>query len=220
MSQSGWQRVGLRWHVVLIRWQRVRGLACKGVANKNSYRMHRLAGSLFQGHRYLGAEDILGILACFGSGKDTELTALDTGISRQVLGFLLDRPRMAAVLVTERDRESIVFSDCQVEADESVVRNERVYTAPAKGQPRQRTGTSHHSVIVLSQRGSPRQVLYSCTPNFVPVSESGKPSPPSLPTIDLVLPLLAKHFGKFVVLHTDGAEAYKGRVRSVAGRGV
>ena len=87
----------------------MRGLACKGVANKFRYRIHWLAGSVFQGHRYLGAKDILGIVACFGSGKDTELTALDTGISRQVIGFLLDRLRTAAVLVTEHARKSLLL---------------------------------------------------------------------------------------------------------------
>ena len=51
--------------------------------------------------------------------------------------------------------------------------------------------------------------MYSCEPKFVPVDQRGKPSPPSLPTCDLVLPMLTKHFGEFVVLHTDGADAYR-----------
>ena len=67
-------------------------------------------------------------------------------------------------------------------------------------------------------RGSTKQVVYFCEPKYVPVSEkTGKPSPPSLPTTDLVLPLPSKHFDKRVVLHTDGAEAYRAAVEALNG---
>lgn len=132
---------------------------------------------------------------------------MDTGLYRNNVRHLLDRLRIASALVAQEQREKTIFSDCQVEADESVVRKERVYEINSEGN-KIRTGTIHHSVICLTQRGSTKQVLYLCEPKFVPVSASGKPSPPALPSTDLVLPMLTKHFGQHVVLHTDGAEAY------------
>ena len=63
------------------------------------------------------------------------------------------------------------------------------------------------------------QVMYMCEPKIVPVAASGKPSPPSLPTKDLVFPLLKKHFGKNVVLHTDGAEAYEQACKQLQAEG-
>lgn len=96
----------------------------------------------------------------------------------------------------------------QVEADETVVRKEKVYEDLPDGG-KKRTGTWHHSILGLTKRGSTKTVLYMCEPHFVPVDKNGKPSPPKLPTVDLVLPVLSKHFGNFVVLHTDGADAYR-----------
>ena len=56
-------------------------------------------------------------------------------------------------------------------------------------------------------------------PKFVPVDSRGKPGPPSLPSTDLVLPMLCKHFGQRVVLHTDGAEAYAAACKALANEG-
>ena len=104
--------------------------------------------------------------------------------------------------------EGLVFEDCQVEADETVIRKGRVYKTLPIGEKRH-IGTIHHSIIGLTQRGSTKTVVYMAEPHVVPVDAKGKPSPPSLPTTHLVLPLLTKHFGKFVMLRTDGAEAYR-----------
>ena len=112
----------------------------------------------------------------------------------------------------------VVFEDCQVEADESVIRKERVYKTEGDGS-KKRVGTIHHSVICLTQRGSTKFVAYLCEPKFVPVAASGKPSPPALPSVELVMLLLSKHFGKWVVLHTDGAEAYQGACARLAREG-
>ena len=101
-----------------------------------------------------------------------------------------------------------MFEHCQVEADESVIRKEKIYARKADGAL-ERTGTKHHSVIVLTQRGSTKQVLYLCDPQTVQVDSRGKPSPPPPPSTALVLPLVSKHFGECVVLHTDGADAYR-----------
>ena len=102
-----------------------------------------------------------------------------------------------------------MFESCQAEAAETVVRKERIYIVKPTGE-KVRIGTRHHSVICLTQRGSTKTVMYMVEPKFVPVDDRGKPPPPSLPSTKLVLPLLRKHFGNFVVLHTDGAEAYSG----------
>ena len=66
---------------------------------------------------------------------------------------------------------------------------------------KERTGTIHHSVICLTQRGSTRSVTYFAEPKFVPVDGKGKPSPPAPPHTEMVLPLLRQHFGDHVVLH-------------------
>ena len=42
-----------------------------------------------------------------------------------------------------------------------------------------------------------------------PWTPEARPSPPALPSAELALPVLSKHFGKHVVLHTDGADAYR-----------
>ena len=174
--------------------------------------VRRLVGSVFHGHTKLDALDVVGVLAGFAASKSNEQIAFDTGLSRRVVGDLLDRLRMAATLVVQSQRDELVFSNCQVEADETVVRKERIYEIGPDGTKR-RSGTIHHSVLGLMQRGSTKAVLYFAEPKFVPVAENGKPSPPSLPTTSLVLPMLAKHFGKWVVLHTDGAEAYAAACR-------
>ena len=148
-----------------------------------------------------------GLLQCFGAGKSIEMTAQDTGLHRNVVGPLLDRLRMAAALVAEDLRDHTIFQNCQLEADETLIRKQKVYQVRPDGS-KVRIGTRHRSVICLTQRGSTKQFMYMCEPKFVPVSASGKPSPPSLPTVALVLPLLSKHFGEYVELHTDGAEDY------------
>ena len=125
---------------------------------------------------------------------------------------------MASCLVSRDERERCIFEDCQVEADESVVRKEKTYSQSKDGQ-KVRTGTVHHSVICLTQRGSTKQVMYLLEPHWVPVAESGKPSPPSLPTVDLVLPMLSKHFGDHVVFHTDGAQAYAAACKALKAEG-
>jgi hypothetical protein len=188
--------------------QEQRGLCCTGVSKAERHRMHWLCGSVFQGHTKLNAGDVSGLLSCFASSKNIEATSMDIGLSRDSVGPLFDRLRMAATLVVQDQREHLVFEDCQVEADETVVRKEKVYDTAADGA-RRRVGTRHHSVITLTQRGSTRQVCYLMEPRFVPVDSRGKPSPPALPSVELVLPMLSKHFGKHVVLHTDGADAYR-----------
>lgn len=188
--------------------QHNRVLQCRGVPENQRHRFHWLQGSVFQGHTKLDASDVTGILQCFAASKSPEQASMDTGLNRDTCGLLLDRVRLASAQVTKHQRESLVFELCQVEADETVVRKEKVYKQLPDGG-KERTGTVHHSVICLTQRGSTKQVMYMCEPNFVPVAESGKPSPPSLPSIDLVLPMMSKHFGDFVVLHTDGADAYR-----------
>ena len=88
-----------------------------------------------------------------------------------------------------------------------------------EGGNRIRTGTTHHSVICLTQRGSTKTVMYMCEPKFVPVDAHGKPSAPPLPTTETVLLLLRKHFGQNVVLHTDGAEAYEAACKMLKSEG-
>ena len=131
---------------------------------------------------------------------------------------LLDRWRMAATLVAQQQREDVVFENYQVEADETVVREERVYEDDESGN-NLRAGIFHHLVICLTQRGRPKQVLYPCEPKFVPVAAGGKPSPPPLPTVDLLLPVLSKHLGQYVVLHTGGAEAYSAACKRLQEKG-
>ena len=188
--------------------QEERKLICVGTTHKHRHKMHWLQGSIFQGHTKLSAADACGVVHCFGLSKDLETTSSDTGLSRRTVGILLDRLRLASALVAEFQREALVFEDCQVEADETVIRKERVYETLPNGEKR-RIGTWHHSIIGLTQRGSTKTVVYMAEPHFVRVDARGKPSPPSLPTTHLILPLLTKHFGKFVILHTDGAEAYR-----------
>ena len=198
--------------------QTQRYLMCGGVPHKQRHKMHWLRGSVFEGHVKLNANDVAGVLHCFGTSKGVDPTSSDTGLGRDTIGLLFDRLRMAASLVAQHHRDSVVFESCQVEADETVIRKERVYMATSNG--RVRVGTIHHSVIALTQRGSTRMVVYMSEPRFVPVSDSGKPSPPPLPTIALIQPLLSKHLGKFVILHTDGAEAYAAVCKSLQAEGL
>ena len=188
--------------------QHNRGLVCHGVPEKDRHRHHWLEGSVLQGHHKLDAQNVTGILECFAASKSPEQSAMDTGLNRDTCRHLLDRLRMASALVAQNQRDTMVFESCQVEADETVVRKERV-CEPAEGGGRVRSGTIHHSVICLTQRGSTKQLMYMCEPKFVRVDSNGKPSPPSLPSVELVLPMLSKHFGDCVVLHTDGADAYR-----------
>ena len=125
---------------------------------------------------------------------------------------------MVATLVVEDQREHLVFNNCQVEADDTVVRKERHYET-SKDVGKRRIGTTHHSIVCLTQRGSTRQCVYFCEPKFVPVADSGKPSPPALPSVALVKPLLSRHVGQHVVLHTDGAEAYASACRELQSEG-
>jgi hypothetical protein len=101
------------------------------------------------------------------------MTALDSGLGRSTARTLFDGLHMAATLVARAHRESVVFEKCQVEADETVVRKEKVYEEKP-GQPKRRIGTIHHSVSGLTQRGSTKQVLYLCEPKIVPVDAKGK----------------------------------------------
>ena len=140
--------------------------------------------------------------------KNIETTSVDTGLHRTNVELYFDRLRMAAALVAEKQRDDLVFKNCQLEADESVVRKERVYDSPPPGVARTRIGTWHHSVVILTKRGSTQQLLYMCRPKFVAVDKRGKPGPPALPTNEFAVHLLSKHLGGFVVLHTDGAQAY------------
>ena len=156
----------------------------------------------------MSAADACSVLHCFGQAKDLETTSSDTGLSRKTVHALLDRLRLAATWVADFQRETLIFEDCQVEADETIIRKERVYETLPNGK-KCRTGTIHHSIIGRTQGVSTKTVVYMAEPHFVPVDAKGKPSPPSLPTTHLILPLLTKHFGKFVILHTDGAEAYR-----------
>ena len=80
------------------------------------------------------AADACGIVHCFGLAKDVETTSSDTGLSRRTVGLLLDRLRLASALVAEFQRETLVFEDCQVEADETVIRKERVYETLPNGE--------------------------------------------------------------------------------------
>ena len=67
----------------------------------------------------------------FAAPKNTEQTAMDTGLTRNTVGPLLERLRMVATLVSQRGREDIKFEHCEVEADGAVVRKERVYEGRA-----------------------------------------------------------------------------------------
>ena len=98
------------------------------------------------------------------------------------------------------------------------MRKERIYRTEPDSS-RVRISTIHHSVICLTQRGSTKQLMYLTEPKEVPVAASGKPSPPALPTVHLVLPMLSKHFGDQVVFHTDGAEAYASAVKQLQAEG-
>jgi hypothetical protein len=195
-----------------------RKLGCVGVAEKHRHRFHWLAGSVFQGHYKLDAKDVTALLESFAASKSPEESSIDTGLNRDTVRHLLDRLRMASALVAVDQRQELTFDDCQIEADETVVRKERVY-AQEPGGPKVRTGTWHHSVICLTQRGSTKQVMYMCEAKFVAVAQSGKPSAPSLPSVDLVLPLLSTHFGRYVVLHTDGADAYRSACEQLKAEG-
>lgn len=117
-----------------------RKLLCSGVPEKQRHKFHWLSGSVFQGHTKLDALDVVGAVFAFAAGKNIETAALDTGLNRSTMGHLLDRLRMAACLVAENQREDLVFQQCQVEADETVVRKERVYE-DLPGGCRRRIGT-------------------------------------------------------------------------------
>ena len=196
----------------------VRMLLCKGVPNNQRHRVHWLTGSVFHGHRLLAVRETIGILLCFAAKLDVESTAIVTGLNRKTVRHLFDRLRMAATLVVQSSRETMVFENCQVEIDESVIRKEKVYETTVGGG-KVRTGTVHHSVVAMTKRGSTKTILYFCQPKFVRVAESGKPSAPPLPTTAMALMVLAKHLGNFVVVHTDGAEAYASAVARLKAEG-
>ena len=187
--------------------QAERKLRCSGVPHKQRHTRHWLHGSVFAGHTRLSASDVSGMLLSFAASKNIEATAIDTGLHRSTVGELFDRLRMAACLVAEDQRDRLVFSNCQIEIDESVIRKERVYDKTGIG--RKRVATIHHSVLVMSQRGSTRQVLYVMEPKRVEVDAQGKPGPPPPPSDAMVVQVLLKHLGDFVVVHTDGAPAYR-----------
>ena len=107
----------------------------------------------------------------------------------------------------------IVFEDCQLELNEAVARKAKVY----EGQ--ESVGTYHHSVIAITKRGSTKSVCYFCEPKFVPVDENGKPSAPPLPTTALASAVMSRHIGNWVVIHTDGAEAYASAIARLADEG-
>ena len=192
-------------------------LGCTGVPNNKRHRFHWLTGSVFHGHRLLSVREVVGVLCCFAAKSDVESSAVLTGLGRKVQRHLFDRLRMAATMVMEERRKAMVFENCQVEIDESVIRKEKVY-AEVNGA-KVRTGTWHHAVVALTKRGSTKTVLYLCKPKFVPVSASGKPSAPPLPTTSMALRILSKHLGKWVVVHTDGAEAYASAVARLKSEG-
>lgn len=125
--------------------QTERKLICGGVSHAHRHKMHWLQGSVFQGHTKLNACDAAGVLRSFGACKSVEQASIDTGLSRETIGPLYDRLRMAAALVAESQRESVVFEGCQVKADETVIRKEKVYEATENS--RKRVGTIHHSVM-------------------------------------------------------------------------
>ena len=74
----------------------------------------------------MNAGDIIGVLQCFAAQKTIEMTAMDTGVNWKTAELLLDRLRMAATLVGQNERERTKFEHCQVEADETVIRKERI----------------------------------------------------------------------------------------------
>ena len=97
---------------------------CRGGQNKDRHRFHFLKGTVFEGHTKLNAGYALGVIQCFAAQKNIEQTAMDTGLARNTVGPLSGRLRMAATLLSQRDREDIKFEHCEVEADETVVRKE------------------------------------------------------------------------------------------------
>ena len=196
-----------------------RKLSCSGVPNKHRHRFHWLNGSVFHGHTHLTVYEVNGVLFSFAAQKDIQATAMDTGLGRKVVGELFDRLRMAACMIATDHREAVLFENCQIEADETVIRKERVYEKAEKDMPRKRIGTYHHSIIGLTKRGSTLSVLYMCEPAFVAVDSNGKPGPPKPPSGSLARALLAKHLGNFVVLHTDGAKAYSSACKRLVAEG-
>ena len=122
------------------------------------HRHHWLAGSILQGHTKLNAGDVIGHAQAFSTAKSPETTAVDCGLERNGVRHMLDRLRIASALVAEHQRENVVFDNCEVEADEVVIRKQRVYEIQEDGSKR-RTGNIHYSVLVLTQRRSTKQVL-------------------------------------------------------------
>jgi hypothetical protein len=120
--------------------------------------MHWLQGSVFQGHTKLDAKDVSGVLHCFARSKGPDETSTDTGLNKATCQLLLDKLRMASALVAVELRDETVFESCQVEADETVIRKEKHYEVKPDGA-KVRTGTTHHSVICLTQRGSTKTVV-------------------------------------------------------------
>ena len=113
--------------------QHNRKLYCVGVPRKQRHRLHWLQGSVFQGHSKLDAKDVSGILHCFATGNSVEVASMDTRLNRDTCQILLDKLRMASALVAVEHRQNVVFTGCQVEADESVVRKEKVYDVKDDG---------------------------------------------------------------------------------------
>ena len=59
-----------------------RKLNCHGVPENARHRTHWLSGSVFQGHRMLGAADVCGVVQCFAAGKSVEIASQDTELYR------------------------------------------------------------------------------------------------------------------------------------------
>ena len=146
----------------------------------------------------------------YAAGLTPTMASLDKGVCRNAAGKLWGYLRHAEAFAGRSLQESLIFSGTaeepvEVEIDEAVVKKVPTYDHYLG----ERTGTEHHAVFAMRQRGSLRTVAYLMEPRWVPVrknTESGSALPP--PSVAELRPWIEKHVGDWVVLHADGARAY------------
>ena len=86
-----------------------------------------------------------------------------------------------------------------MELDEAVVKKLQVFDSRGV-----RTGTLHHAVFAMVQRGSRKIVAYMLQPRMLPVrSDNSAGFAPPPPETSELFPFLQQHVGDCVVLHTN-----------------
>ena len=147
------------------------------------------------------------VLVGYAARRSPTDASIATGLNRRPLTRLWKYFRAAEAWRGVEHRTQTIFSGtaerpAEIELDETAIKKVPFFDGD------ERTGTMHHSIFGMKQRGSRKCVLYMLQPRFVPLRVDGAGASVPPPSVDEILPFLQTHIGDWCVIHCDGARAY------------